>query len=265
MATRPGRDRLHIRLVVTALLLGLAGIGAFAAAAAGADSRWARLGIALGLWGCLLPLFATVAHRMLPFFTGAAIPGYVAYRADWALSVLWLASLGHGLLSWREAGHWLWLPDLAGAAVAVHLTLRWNLRASLAERMVAVLHIAFAWVGLAFAMSAVDSLLSLAGRAVFGLAPLHALTLGFFASMLIGMASRVTLGHSGQPVRANGAMWNAFRALQAATLLRILAELAPPLTSLSLAAALLWLGAFTAWAGRFGPYLWRPRADGKPG
>jgi len=265
VGSRPDRERLHIRIVATAFALGIAGMAAFAVFALGADARWARLGIELGLWGMLLPIFVTVAHRMLPFFSSSAIPNYIVYRADWTLRVLVAASLLHGVLSWFELPAWTWLADLPAAAVALHLTLRWRLRASLAERMVAVLHVAFAWVALAFALFAAASLMSLADRPILGLAPLHALTLGFFASMLIGMATRVTLGHSGLPVRDDGVMWPAFWTMQTAALLRVLAELTPLLAWLSLPAALLWLGAFGAWSWRHAPRFWRPRADGRPG
>ena len=46
------------------------------------------------------------------------------------------------------------------------------------------------------------ALLADAVPGLLGQAPLHALTLGFFASMLLGMAARVTMGHSGRPVAA---------------------------------------------------------------
>ncbi|MBU0752098.1 MAG: NnrS family protein [Gammaproteobacteria bacterium] len=266
VGNRPDRDRLHIRVVAAGVALGVAGMAALAAFALGAEARWARLGIELGLWGVLLPIFVTVAHRMLPFFTSAVVPNYAVYRADWTLQVMVAASLLHGVLSWLDMPAWTWLADLPAAGVAVHLSRRWRLRDSLGQRMVAVLHIAFAWVALAFALFAVGSLMSLAGRDALGLVPLHALTLGFFASMLIGMATRVTLGHSGLPVRDDGVMWPAFWAMQAAALLRILAELAGPAAAwLSLPAALLWAGAFAVWTWRHGPKFLRRRADGKPG
>lgn len=263
VALRPGSDRLHIRLVVVSLSLGATGLAALAAFAAGAAPGMATLGIALGLWGFLVTIFTTVTHRMLPFFSSSSLPNYAAYRDDRALIVLWVAALVHGALAWLDLAQWTWLVDLPAAAVALHLTWRWNLRRSLAVGLLAVLHIAFAWFGAAWLLYGVHSLLLLAGGGGLGLAPLHALTIGYFAAMVIGMASRVTLGHSGRPVAADGAMWGAFWTLQAVVLLRIAGEWWPG--GFSLAAALLWLFAFTVWYWRYAPNFWRPRTDGRSG
>ena len=45
---------------------------------------------------------------------------------------------------------------------------------------------------------------------LFGLAPLHTFAIGFFASMVLGMASRVTLGHSGRPLVLDNFTWLLF-------------------------------------------------------
>ena len=85
--------------------------------------------------------------------------------------------------------------------------------------------------------------------------------------MLIGMASRVTMGHSGRPVAADAAMWSAFCMMQAAALLRVVSDL-PGLPGgyvVMWLSSALWLGAFALWAWRFAPAFWRPRLDGKPG
>jgi uncharacterized protein involved in response to NO len=133
--------------------------------------------------------------------------------------------------------------------------------------MLSVLHVAFAWLGAAFILLAVQSLFWKSVPGLLGQAPLHALTLGFFASMLIGMASRVTMGHSGRPVAADDAMWLAFCLMQAAAVLRVVSELPalPGAHVLMWLSSLLWLGSFGLWAWRFAPAFWRPRADGKPG
>jgi uncharacterized protein involved in response to NO len=171
------------------------------------------------------------------------------------------------VLTVLEATQWLWLVDLPAVFVAGRLSWLWWSRAAIANRMLAVLHVAFAWLAPAFALFALQSLLRDAAPGFLGQAPLHALTLGFFASMLLGMASRVTLGHSGRPVAADAVMWWAFCMMQAAALLRVLSELPalPGAYHLMWLSSLLWLGAFGAWAWRYAPACWRPRADGKPG
>ncbi len=260
-------ERLNIVFVATAAWLGAAGLGAFVAFAAGASIFWARLGITLTIWGFLLPVFLSVAHRMLPFFTSSAVPGYELHRPTWALRALFGLSLAHGMLTILEQARWLWLVDLPAMLVAGRLTWLWWSRKAMGNRMLAVLHIAFAWLSPAFALFALQSLLFDAMPGFLGQAPLHALTLGFFASMMIGMASRVTMGHSGRPVAADAAMWWTFCLMQAAAILRVVSELPgfPGSYHVMWMSSLAWLGAFALWAFRYAPAFWRPRTDGKAG
>jgi uncharacterized protein involved in response to NO len=267
IAAWPSDERRHIRLAATAVTLGAVGLGIFAAYAATQEPLLARLAINLGLWGFLVPVFVLVIHRMLPFFSSGIIRGFVGYRPYWALWAVVGGSAGHGLLSFLELPQWTWLFDLPAALGAGWLTLKWRLRESFAATLLAVLHVGFAWCGLSFALFALHSMLLLAGQGGLGLLPLHALTLGFLASTLIGMASRVTMGHSGLPLVGDAVMWRAFWTMQAATVLRMAGDFVqPPLPfDLSFIAALLWLGAFGAWTVKYAPKTWRPRADGQPG
>lgn len=267
MARHRATDREHIVFVTFAAWLGVAGLGAFLVFAAGGSLLWARLGISLAVWGFLLPVFLTVAHRMLPFFTSSAVRAYVVHRPAWALHALLGLSLAHGALTFMGQAHWLWLSDLPAMFVAGRLSWLWWSRAAIANRMLAVLHVAFAWLGPAFALFALQSMLVDAMPGFLGQAPLHALTLGFFASMLLGMVSRVTMGHSGLPVTADDVMWRAFWMMQTAAVLRVVSELPalPGAYILIWASSMLWLGAFALWAWRYAPACWRPRADGKRG
>jgi uncharacterized protein involved in response to NO len=260
-------DREHIGFVALAGWLGVAALSAFVVFAAGGALLWARLGISLVVWGFLLPVFLTVAHRMLPFFTSSAVRGYVVHRPQWALRSLIGLSLAHGSLAFLELPEWLWLADLPAMLVSLRLTWLWSNRTALANRLLSVLHIAFAWVGIAFALFTMQSLLRNVLPGFLGQAPLHALTLGFFASMLIGMASRVTMGHSGRPLAADDGMWRAFCLMQAAAALRVISDLpvVPAANTLMWLSSALWLGAFALWNWRFAPAFWRPRADGKAG
>lgn len=267
IASLPALGREHIRYVALAAWLGVVALGCYLLLAIDGDPAWGRLGTTLTIWGFLLPVFATVAHRMLPFFTSAVTRGYVVHRPAWALRVLLAAGLGHGLLGVLDLAHWLWLPDLAALVASATLTWLWWHRGITGNRMVLVLHLAFAWVPVAFAIFALQNLPALIEPGALGQAPMHALAIGFFSSMMIGMVSRVTLGHSGRPVVADGSMWIAFCMMQVAALLRMLGELPlPGLGSILLwLSAMTWLAGFGVWALAYAPALWRARADGKPG
>jgi uncharacterized protein involved in response to NO len=104
----------------------------------------------------------------------------------------------------------------------------------------------------------------------FGLAPLHAFTMGFLGSMMFAMVTRVTCGQSGQSLVADDFLWRLFWVLQLAVVVRLAAALlagapsawATPLLS---AAAIGWAGVCASWALRYGRRFGVPRTDGRPG
>jgi uncharacterized protein involved in response to NO len=133
--------------------------------------------------------------------------------------------------------------------------------------LLAVLHISFAWFGVAMVLYAVQSLVYFAsGNLILGLAPLHAIGIGFFSGMILAMASRVTLGHSGRPLELDRFTWLLFLGFQATAVIRILADLIPAIAPMFyVLAALVWLTCFGLWAVKFAPIYWRARVDGKAG
>ncbi len=264
----PARDKRQPWLAWSALLLGLIGAALFPVWLFTGDDFWLRASTALSLWGFLTPLFLAVCHRMVPWFTSRIVSNYVIVRPYSLLWAMVAASLLHGLLQTLELTAWTWLADLPLAATAFWFISRWGIARALPDRLLAMLHIGFVWGAAAFALYGLDSLLKLFGAdASLGLAPLHALGIGFFGSMLLAMASRVSLGHSGRALKADGLIWALFWLVQATALLRMLPDLLPAIAPywLILAAALLWLIAFGIWSGRHAPWYWRARADGKPG
>jgi len=222
-----------------------------------------------GVWLLLLPVFFSVSHRMVPFFSANVIPDYKIVRPYWALGLVIAGALLHFIMELSGLNAWLWLVDLPMAATAIYLTLAWRFIPSLRVPLLGMLHIGFAWLGIALLLFGVQSLYLLAGHQILGKAPVHALALGYFASMTLGMITRVTLGHSGRSLAADKLIWSIFLTFQAVVVLRVLIEL-PGITfilrsDLLLAAALLWLCCFGVWVVRFARVYWLPRTDGKPG
>ncbi|HNQ03633.1 MAG TPA: NnrS family protein [Thiobacillaceae bacterium] len=266
----PPQDKRHSQLICTALGLGWVGNALFLlwlwTDLAGLLA-WAQ---AMGVWAFLVPVFLTVCHRMVPWFTSRVVPNYVLIRPYGPLLVMLVASLLHGLLEALALARFTWLVDLPLMGIAFWFASRWGIARSFGVRLLAMLHVGFVWSGLAFLLYAADSL----ARFVHlgwgaGLAPLHALGIGFFTTMLVGMASRVTLGHSGRPLEADSATWWLIWLVQAMAVVRILPDLLPPLQAWSqpciFLTGLLWLATFGLWAWKYAPAYWRPRLDGKPG
>jgi uncharacterized protein involved in response to NO len=265
-ASRKLIERLHPLLTWCGLLVGASGIAAWLMFEGTAEPAWARYSLDAGVWGFLLPVFFSVSHRMVPFFSASVIPNYVMLRPHWVLAVVVVLGLLHLLPAGFGMGRWLWLADLPAAAVCAWLAWRWRPFASRANRLLAMLHLGFAWLPVALLLSGVQGLAAVLGWHVLGLAPLHALTLGYFSTMALAMVSRVTLGHSGARLLADRLSWGLALALQAVTVLRIAAELTGGAGPALLVLAIFgWLAIFALWGVRYLPVHLRPRVDGRPG
>jgi len=163
---------------------------------------------------------------------------------------------------------WRFLADAPLALAALHHSWVWQFRRSFHARLLAMLHIAFLWLGLGMALYTVQSLaLLVTGVDYLGRAPLHALGIGFFTGMVVAMASRVTLGHSGRALEANDLTWRVLFGVNIAAMLRIVAEFLPGTVGgiLNALAAATWLLSFLLWGWLYAPMYLRPRLDRKPG
>ncbi len=154
---------------------------------------------------------------------------------------------------WEQSAVAAVLLLLAGTVQLVRL-IRWRGWQARSESLLLVLHIGYAWMGV--------GLLLLAGSSA-GLwstsAGLHALTVGAMGGMIMAVASRAALGHTGRELCAGLLLTLAFLALHLAALVRVLAALWPvAMASLIIASALLWLLAFTLFAWRYLPILLGP-------
>jgi uncharacterized protein involved in response to NO len=270
-------DRVHPALAALACGVGVATFWACTVALALNSELMLRAATQLGLWCFVATVFAVVSHRMIPFFSASAIPLLDAWRPMWLLWVM----LG---MLWFEgfttAAELLWWPlptsirwaqvafELPAALLMLWLAVRWGLVQSLKIRLLAMLHGGFAWLGIALALNAVShTLMALtAGEMSLGLAPLHAMTMGYLGCTLFAMATRVSSGHGGRPLAADNTAWALYWVLQTAVLLRVIAALWPAQSSVfTLLAIGFWLVATVGWAVRYGRWFGRPRRDGRPG
>jgi uncharacterized protein involved in response to NO len=260
------REDWHAVSVLAALILGWLGLAAFILWPWLGEWRLAYLSIKLGTFGLLLPVYFTVTHRVMPFFAGNAIPGYVPYRPQWALGALWVLLFAHLLLELAHAFWLVWATALPLCLLTGGLWLRWQPWKTLGNGLLAVLFIAWAWLPVAFALFAAQSLwLHATGEFVMLRAPMHALAVGFFGGLLVAMVTRVTQGHSGRPLEMGALPWLAFIGIQLAALVRLGAELAADGALWMALAAALWVLALLPWILRGCIIYLRPRADGRPG
>lgn len=260
----PKRD-VWARSILLALLAGAIGLALFLGFLLGAPAVWASAAIRIGTFAFLLPVFFSVIHRMLPFFAGNVVPGYRMVRPTGSLPLVWLLLLAHLACT---ALDWLSLRALTDALLALTFLghwIAWQPWKARRPGLLAVLYLAFAWLPLAFALFAVASLRGEDAYGAWTMAALHALTVGFFGSMLVAMVTRVTHGHSGRPLSMGPIPWFTFFAVQAVAIGRVADALlgAGPWVMTLTAAG--WVAAFLPWALRAAWIYLVPRRDGKPG
>jgi uncharacterized protein involved in response to NO len=144
------------------------------------------------------------------------------------------------------------------SATRIILWRGWLVRA---EPLLWILHLSLLWIPL--------GLLLLAGSRV-GFWPdnvwIHAIGVGAMTSLILGVISRVSLGHTGRPLSLPPGMTAAFLLIQAAAILRVLTalQLLPWQAGVQVS-AVLWLLAWMMFLWRYTLILLRPRADGRPG
>jgi len=169
-----------------------------------------------------------------------------------------LAASAAGLIAWIAAPHLALsgaLLIVAGLVQAARLA-RWAGDRTLADRLVFVLHAAYAFVPLGF-------LLTGAGPAWHGTFPvtagIHAWTAGALGMMTLAVMTRASLGHTGRALIASPATQAIYLALFLAAALRIVAAFAPSV-ALMHAAAFAWVAAFAGFVAVYGPLLLAARA-----
>jgi uncharacterized protein involved in response to NO len=270
LVLRAGGRPWHALSCLLALGFGLVGLTFHALLTLRADAQVAFVAIKLGGIPMLLPIYFTVCHRMIPFFTQAflsqaGLPIRAMPRPYWVLATAWALLVAHLALELRHAYPWLWIADAPLALLFTGLLIAWWPQQRV-PALLRVLYLGFAWLPLAFALYAWQSAFyAISGEFLLGRAPAHAMFIGFFGSMLVAMVTRVTQGHSGRPLVLGAAAGVAFVIVQLVAVTRIVAELVPDALAWQAIAALGWLVAFLPWVLRSAWIYLTPRADGQPG
>jgi len=226
-----------------------------------ATSGVASFGPRIGI-GAIIILLSLIGGRVVPSFTR----NWLARENPGRLPVPFgRFDLGVMALSVLALVLWLLLPEWTGTAVllligaiahAVRLA-RWAGDRTWRDRLVLVLHAAYAFVPLGF--------LLVAGAILFPQripvsAGIHAWTVGAIGTMTLAIMTRATLGHTGQPLSANWLTQVVYALVLAAAAIRIAAVFSPEWTfGLLHSAAAFWIAAFWGFAIGYGPLLWRRR------
>jgi uncharacterized protein involved in response to NO len=214
-----------------------------------------RAGVAL-----VVTLVCVIGGRIVPSFTR----NWLARRAPGRLpvpfgrfDVIAMAAGVCAMLAWVLAPSGRFVAGALGVAGLLHLArlARWAGYRTGSDRLVLILHLAYAFVPAGFFLSALSALDLVAPGA-----GVHAWTGGAIGSMTIAVMTRASLGHTGQTLSATAFTQVIYAAIIVSALARMCAALHPassvPLLSV---AGLAWTVAFLGFALAYAPLLCRGR------
>jgi len=220
-----------------------------------------RAGFAL-----VLLLITLIGGRIIPSFTTnwlkkqgqSRLPGQpsafaaVVIGATALALCCWIFAIGPGLTG----------PLLIAAGMLQLARLsRWSGLRTIADPLVFVLHLSYAWLPLGLILLGMSLLVPTQPAS----SALHALAAGAMASMTLAVMTRATLGHTGRELRAGVGTTAIYLLVTAGAALRVAAPWLPfdYLLLIQIAGAF-WGGAFLLFLAMYGPKLLGPRPDGRP-
>lgn len=150
---------------------------------------------------------------------------------------------------------------IAGLLNGVRL-LQWGGWRVLKEPLLWILHLAYAWLVLALILRAINPYCALVTDGLWQ----HTLGVGAIGTLILGVMTRVSVGHTGRPLKLVNFGLAIYFAITASVVFRLLtaAGLIGFSSGISLS-ALGWVSAFGLFLVLYWPILSRPRVDGKPG
>jgi uncharacterized protein involved in response to NO len=211
----------------------------------------------------LLLMITVIAGRIIPNFTANWLraQGHERLPENHRLSdgITMAATLATGVsVSLTPFGPVTGILALVAALSHAVRLARWRGLATTSEPLLFVLHVAYLWLPVGYALTAL---------AAFGLvfpatAALHALTMGAIGNMILAVTSRVALAHTGRSLHAPRLIVLAYAILNAAVIARVLSPLNSSLyVEMIDLSALGWIVTFAIFTGVFWPILTRPRVD----
>jgi len=210
-------------------------------------------------------LMSVMAGRVLPMFTANGTGTERVVAIGWLEKLALISMLLAVAASLVPSGEY---PGVMAScfilAALVHGTraFRWRIWVTFRTPLVWSLHLSYWCIPLGLLLYGLS-------RVVPGIThsqATHTLTVGAMGMMILAMISRVSLGHTGRPLRVAKIMVGAFVALFSAFVVRVFGVYwFDDYTNLISTATLLWVVAYGCFVVLYMPILIRPRIDGQPG
>ncbi len=268
------QDRQPIFILIALLFGTLGSTLSYFFYAWGQGIRFYEWSIEIGTYGFLLFLVVSITYRIVPFFTGRVVQDYQPHRGKFTLQLvlaLIVLYLGFHLIPTNpKLTHYAsWILNLIFLILLANEWRQWIPKNPRQAPMLFVLYLGLFWVLVFFAFSGYELLAHLLridppSFPFFRTPALHALYIGAFGTLLVGISTRVARGHGGLPIVADRWMLVAILSIQVTALLRvglpILDSLWPGLRVQNYWAGLFWCLAFSLWLWRYFRVLGQPKA-----
>ncbi len=221
-----------------------------------------RQGLLFGVH-VIVTMMLVVSGRVIPFFSERSLEGYVRRgRQSLDLAVVGAGAAFTAAHLWNEVSTVTALAaTVAGTVSLLRLTLWFDKRVRRLP-ILWILYAGYAWIVIGFYLSAAAG----AGLIASSIAT-HAFTAGAIGAMIVGMVSRVSLGHTGRPLRASLLTIVAYGLVLGGALVRVFGPMAAPSRygEMMVLAGGLWSVAIAAILWVYTPKLLFQRADGRVG
>ena len=233
------------------------------------NASWTMTALFAGLW-LVVMLINLIGGRVIPGFTRNWLKGQLVEqkgepatlppmfdRFDLFTTSLMVAFAVLHLLG--APSRWIAVLGLLTSVMLFIRLTRWQGIHTGSEPLVWVLHVAFSWLPLGFLFLAFAEL---------GLLPrtagIHALTSGAITTMIIAIAGRAALGHTGRPLESHPVLTAAYVLITAAAICRVAATVGPEARALLALSAVAWFLGFVCFAWRYVPILTQGKVQ-RPG
>ncbi len=153
--------------------------------------------IEIAIYLYLFMVTFSVAQRMVPFFSNAR-----GEQDKGLIKTIALLLAVHIILDTIVDGL-SFVVDFVLVYLIGNELLNWELPFPNKNPLLWILHLALFWIPVAFLFSGLSNLIALFSSVNFLFLDIHILVLGFVLTILIGFGTRVTLGHSGNPLIAD--------------------------------------------------------------
>jgi uncharacterized protein involved in response to NO len=233
------------------------------------NSPWTMTALFAGLW-LVVMLINLIGGRVIPGFTRNWLKRQLAEQKREPATLPPVFDRFDRLTTWFMVAfailHLLGAPSrwiaVVGLITSVLLFIRltrWQGIHTGSEPLVWVLHVGFSWLPLGFLLLA---------SAEVGLLPqtagVHALTSGAITTMIIAIAGRAALGHTGRALESHPVLTAAYVLITVAAICRVAATIGPGARPLLAASAMAWFLGFVCFAWQYVPILTQPKAE-RPG